>query len=143
MASADGQTILCVEDEVLVRLVAAEFFRDHGFRVLEAATAAEALTFLQCPDLEIDVLFSDIRLPGEMDGVALADWTRKHCPRIPVLLVSGYHQHHSFDGRFDIISKPYSFERILDRVQQMLEDNGSDTAFTHAISESSENGFLR
>jgi CheY-like chemotaxis protein len=78
--------VLVVEDEVLLRLVVAEYLRDCGFKVIEAAHADEALMVLKQPDLRIDVLFSDIEMPGSMDGFALAQWTRTNCPGLAVML---------------------------------------------------------
>jgi CheY-like chemotaxis protein len=63
-SSAIGETVLVVEDEVLLRLVVAEYLRDCSFKVIEAAHADEAVMVLKQPDLRIDVLFSDIEMPG-------------------------------------------------------------------------------
>jgi CheY-like chemotaxis protein len=65
-----SQTILVVEDEVLIRLVIAEYLRECGYKVYEAAHADEALAVLQSPDVPIDIVFSDVVMPGRMDGSA-------------------------------------------------------------------------
>jgi CheY-like chemotaxis protein len=71
-----GHTILVVEDDIFVRLDIAEYLRDCGYRVIEAGTAAEAIDVLES-NVPIDLVFSDIQMPGEMDGFGLAaDFTK-------------------------------------------------------------------
>jgi CheY-like chemotaxis protein len=61
-----------VEDEVLVRLVIADYLRECGYKVYEAVNAGEAVAMLQAPEVFINVVFSDVQMPGTMDGFALA-----------------------------------------------------------------------
>lgn len=83
-----GATILVAEDDVLVRIAIAEYLRGCGFRVIEAAGGLEAKTVLQHgPD--IHVLFADARLAGDDSGFALAQWVRRHRPRMTVILSAG------------------------------------------------------
>ena len=77
------ETILFVEDEALVRMDMAEFLRECGYRVHEAATAEEA-KFL------IDLVFTDINLSGGMNGLELAEWTLHHRPGVKVLVTTGW-----------------------------------------------------
>jgi DNA-binding NtrC family response regulator len=81
-------TILVVENEVLIRLVIAEYLRKCGFRVVEAVNSAEAIRVLQMQQTTIDLVFSDLTMPGKLDGFGLAKWVRKHRPELQVLLVS-------------------------------------------------------
>ena len=69
-------TILIVEDEVLIRMMTSDALRSRGMTVIEAATAEEALVVLQS-DHAVDLLLSDVRLPGTMNGAALAAWARE------------------------------------------------------------------
>ena len=78
--SGRHDTMLIVEDEVLVRLMLAEYLRGCGYRVLEAAHAAEAIKVLEA-EIAVDILFTDVQLPGELDGFGLARWTRERRPR--------------------------------------------------------------
>ena len=88
MPSPDGpETILVVEDEVLVRMVICEYLRDCGYRVIEAAGADEAMLVLQQDDLAIDAVLSDVEMPGSMDGFGLARWIRLHRTGLDVILV--------------------------------------------------------
>ena len=73
-----SETVLIVEDEVLIRLVISEYLRDCGYRVIEAANADEALVVLKQEELVIDIVLSDVEMPGSMDGFGLARWIREH-----------------------------------------------------------------
>jgi CheY-like chemotaxis protein len=84
--SAKPAVVVVVEDEILLRLAISEYLRDCGYRVIEAASADEAVLVLTKSELEVDVLFSDIELPGAMDGFALAHWTRANRPGLEVIL---------------------------------------------------------
>jgi response regulator RpfG family c-di-GMP phosphodiesterase len=70
------QTVLVVEDEVFIRLVISEYLRDCGYRVIEAANADEALIVLEHLEIAVDVVFSDIEMPGSIGGFDLANWLR-------------------------------------------------------------------
>ena len=83
---AVAETVLLVEDDVLVRLVIAGYLRDCGYRVLEAASADEALRLLERDEPRVDVVLTDIEMPGQMDGFALAQWLRRERPSIEVLM---------------------------------------------------------
>lgn len=82
-------TVLVVEDEVIIRFVVADYLRDCGFRVIEAASADEAMRLLETDKIEVDIVFSDIQMPGSIDGMGLARWIRTHFPTIKVVLTSG------------------------------------------------------
>lgn len=86
--SAASSTILVVEDEALIRMLAADSLEDQGYTVLEAADAAEALRILEAHD-EVDVLFTDINMPGPMDGIALAGLMHDRRPDLGLIITSG------------------------------------------------------
>lgn len=81
--------VLVVDDEVLVRMVIADYLRDCGYRVVEADSGDEAMEILTTVDFAIDAVFSDVQMPGEIDGFALALWLRRERPEIRVMLTSG------------------------------------------------------
>ena len=83
-----SSTILVVDDEILVRIAITEFLRDCGYSVIEAANAAQAIKVLSS-DVQVDILLTDVEMPGEMNGFGLARWTREHRPAIHILLTSG------------------------------------------------------
>jgi CheY-like chemotaxis protein len=113
--------ILYVEDEAVVRMVAAEALRDAGFDVIEAQTADEAILLLADPD-HVSILFTDISLPGTMDGIDLAHETRQAYPSMPVLVASGYaEQIHERLGDLSppakFMAKPFSLDKVIETVQ--------------------------
>lgn len=114
-------TVLIVEDEGIVRLDAAETFREAGFEVVEAADAREALQAVETRG-DIDVVFTDINMPGAMDGLELAHHVRRSRPDIQVILTSGAMriapQEIPAAGVF--VRKPYSPEIIARTVRQMV-----------------------
>jgi CheY-like chemotaxis protein len=122
------QTVLVVEDEVLVRMVIADYLRECGYRVVEAGSAAEAITVLESPE-PIDIVFSDIQMPGEMDGFGLATWVRQHQPWLKMLLTSGNARAASTAGNLcedgPLEQKPYHPQTILARIQRLLSGEAS------------------
>src|SRR5690348_13728784 len=80
--------VLIVEDEILIRSVMADELRDQGYQVIEAEAADQAAELLEreC----FDLLLTDVRMPGKLDGIDLAQHARSVCPGLPVLVVSGY-----------------------------------------------------
>lgn len=113
--------VLVVEDEGLVRLDAAESLRDAGYGVVEATDAAEALDIVGARD-DIDVLFTDINMPGGMNGLELAREVHDRHPAIRLVLTSGAVKPRPDqipdDGSF--LPKPYSPEAITRAVRRSL-----------------------
>ena len=110
--------ILLVEDEFLVRDMAAESLRDRGFDVLEAETGDKAAELLVDPD-GVDVLFTDVQMPGALDGVALAVRARELYPAIPIIIASGYapqlgERLSGFDPQVVFLRKPYRMTEVAD-----------------------------
>ena len=113
-----GQVVLIVEDEPTVRSFSVEAFRDLGFEVLEAADAASALQLLANRARPIDLIFSDIGLPGT-DGRALAHQAVAQRPNLRVLLTSGYAHQIERDpraGDFDLLPKPFTADELAERL---------------------------
>ena len=82
------QAVLIVEDEPLVRMGAVNIIEDAGFEVIEAASAEEAMRILECRS-DIRVVFTDIHMPGSMDGLKLAHAVRNRWPPIKIIVTSG------------------------------------------------------
>lgn len=118
------QTILVVEDEVLVRLVIAEYLRECGYRVHEAAHAHEAIAVLESPEVSIDIVFSDVIMPGDLDGFGLARWVRAHRPNIEVILTSTIDRSAEVAGMLceagPLLAKPYEPQGVIDRIKQLI-----------------------
>ena len=85
--SSAAPVVLIVENDVLLRLVTASNLRDAGFEVLEAANSVEAIRILDC--IPVDALFSDIEMPGTMNGLALAQWVHQRRVDTRIILTSG------------------------------------------------------
>lgn len=112
--------ILVVEDEGLVRMAAADELTEAGFKVLEAANADEAIRMLEMHP-EITILFTDIDMPGSMDGIRLAHAVRKRWPPVKLVLVSG-HKSPSADilpSDSSFFSKPYDMSRLTKALWDM------------------------
>jgi CheY-like chemotaxis protein len=110
-------SVLVVEDDFLVRAVAVAHLEERGFSIVEAQTADEAMVILS-DDRSIAAVFSDVQMPGSMDGIALARWLARTCPKVKVLLTSGrMDPDQSVGWRF--IAKPYSLEE-MERVLRSL-----------------------
>jgi CheY-like chemotaxis protein len=88
VARQQGAVVLVVEDEWIVRKAVADYLRGCGYRVQEAVNADEAIAALNAND-EIAVLFTDLQIPGSMDGFGLARWARRERPEVKVILTSG------------------------------------------------------
>ena len=117
--SGAGLSVLVVEDEPVVRAVAVDMLQDAGFAVLAAADGPTALALLR-EGAQVDILFSDVVMPGGMTGVDLAREARRLRPSIGVLLASGYAAEalaeHGGAGEFELIGKPYDVETVLARI---------------------------
>jgi DNA-binding response OmpR family regulator len=113
-------TILVVDDEVLIRMALTEYLREAGFRVFEAVNVAEAKAVLSI-DTPVDLVFTDIRMPGGEDGLALANWVRQHRKETVVLLTSGFAN--APNGQlagFMMMPKPYELSAVLQRMRTLL-----------------------
>lgn len=115
------RTILVVEDEILIRSAVALHLRDAGHPVIEAANADEALRALAA-DRSIALVFSDVNMPGSMDGLELARTIRRDRPGLKVLLASGagWLKGSAIDD-VPRLTKPYSFVEVADLIQRMLD----------------------
>src|SRR5271156_2242035 len=126
MASAEEATrqpvILVVEDELLVRSPVAEFLRTAGYKVVEVANAAEAVAVFVTGTV-IDLVFSDVDMPGPMDGVGLACWISRHHPGIHVILTSGINHAARAGGITALfLPKPFRLAEVALRIGSLLED---------------------
>src|ERR1700688_4799113 len=111
--------ILIVEDEALVRLGAVRTIEEAGFEVIEAANADEAIRILESRR-DIRVVFTDIQMPGSMDGLKLAHAVRNRWPPIKIIVTSGHEPLAEHDlpegGRF--FAKPYNPTEICETLRE-------------------------
>jgi CheY-like chemotaxis protein len=123
----DADQILIVEDEILIRLHMAEELRDAGFIVAEASGADEAIAVLKSTD-EIGLVLTDIRMPGTLDGIALAKWIRRERPNIRIALVSA-NIHEVPGAEVDaVFGKPVRPDQLIGWARQLLKGKRSGPA---------------
>jgi two-component system, response regulator PdtaR len=109
-------TVLVVEDDAMLRLVTVEFLSDSGFRVFDAENAAGAVALLS-DDIDFDAVFSDIQMPGAMNGLDLARWIAREKPDVKVLLTSGVVP--SQPGH-PVLGKPYEMASLARRLTDII-----------------------
>lgn len=113
-------TVLVVEDEALVRMAIADRLEEAGFVVLEASNADEALTILWA-NFDVRLIFTDVDMPGTMDGLKLAAAVRDRWPPIKIVVTSGY-KHVRIDNvpvGAEFVAKPYNAERLINTFRRL------------------------
>jgi CheY-like chemotaxis protein len=110
-AALDRHTILVVEDNVDVRRVAVSLLEQLGYRAIEVEAAAAALDVI-VSGKHVDLVFSDVVLPGPADGLALARMLAERYPQIPVVLTTGYTKVFDADPEFPVLRKPYQISTL-------------------------------
>ncbi|UEM02582.1 PAS domain-containing protein [Skermanella rosea] len=123
----DGETILVLEDEGLVRMLLVQSLERQGYRVIEAHEPPAALAVLEA-DGKIDLLATDVGLPG-MNGRQVAEIARRRRPDLPVLFLTGYAHDADLDEsilgpRTQVLGKPFNARVLLARIRAMLEGAG-------------------
>jgi two-component system, response regulator PdtaR len=113
-------TILVVEDEVLVRMLIADQLRNAGYSVIEAADADEALALL-AHTLNVNVVLSDVQMPGSLDGAGLARIVRSKYPALKILLTSGHSAAVDAVEHDGFFAKPYNVTEIMNRIEALLD----------------------
>jgi CheY-like chemotaxis protein len=121
-AATKRPVVLVVEDDVLIRMHAAETIEEAGFEVVEASNADEAVAILEAR-LDIAVVFTDIQMPGSMDGLKLARAVRNRWPPIHIVATSGFVNVRTGDlpngGRF--LPKPYSPAQFIGTLHELTD----------------------
>ena len=117
------ETVLVVEDDILVRMPIAQYLRHCGYIVIEAANADEAMTVLLHRDTAVDVVFTDIEMPGSIDGFGLARWIREHRPELDVFLAGTVPR--AVDSAKQLcaegpIPKPYDAQTVHNHIRRLL-----------------------
>src|ERR1700680_906702 len=113
--------VLVVEDEMMVRMRAMDIVEDAGFTPIEAVNADEALAILESRS-DIELLFTDIQMPGSMDGVKLAHAVHERWPSIKIILVSGQLTTGEVDKPTDsrFFGKPLEVKQMVAEMQDMI-----------------------
>ncbi len=123
----EGQTVLVVDDEPTIRMLVVEVLEDLGYRAIEAADGAAGLQVLQS-DVRIDLLVTDVGLPGGMNGRQVADAARVARPDLKVLFITGYAEnavlsHGHLDPGMHVLTKPFAMEVIASRIKNLIEEH--------------------
>jgi DNA-binding NtrC family response regulator len=119
-AAPDRPTVLVVEDEVLIRLMIADELRSHGLSVIEAANADEALTVLES-SIVVDLLFTDVRMPGSIDGIRLVQLAQMARPGIKVVITSGHGP--ALSSTVDaFFPKPYDMAAVVSGIKRLVPE---------------------
>jgi len=113
--------ILVVEDELLIRILVCDALREEGYEVIEACNAEEALTIFDA-GLAIDLIVSDVRMPGSLDGLDLLGVVRRRFVALPVLLTSGHLEPDEvpIESATHFLRKPYRLAEVLKLVAAEL-----------------------
>jgi CheY-like chemotaxis protein len=121
-----GETVLVVDDEPTVRMLIGDTLTELGYQAIEAADAASGLKVLES-DVQIDLLITDVGLPGGMNGKQMADAVRARRPRLKVLFITGYAENAAiYNGRLEpgmhVLSKPFLMDKLTSRIRAIIEE---------------------
>jgi PAS domain S-box-containing protein len=124
LRSEEGETVLVVDDEPTVRMLVADVLYDLGYSAIEAADSVAGLKILES-DVRIDLLISDVGLPGGMNGRQMADAARVTRPELKVLFITGFAENAAVgNGQLDrgmaVITKPFPVDVLAARVREMI-----------------------
>ena len=124
LRAGHGETVLVVDDEPTVRMLVAEVLGDLGYTAIEAADGASGLRVLQS-DARIDLLVTDVGLPGGMNGRQVADAARAARPSLKVLFITGYAEnavlsHGHLDPGMHVLTKPFAMEALASRIRELI-----------------------
>ena len=123
-----GETVLVVDDEPTVRMLVTEVLRELGYAAIEAADGASGLRVLQS-DARVDLLVTDVGLPGGMNGRQMADAARVGRPDLRVLFITGYAENAVvgngyLDPGMHVMTKPFALEALASRIRDLLPTHG-------------------
>ena len=125
--TGQGETVLVVDDERTVRMLVVEVLEDLGYLALEAGDGPAGLKLLQS-DVPIDLLITDVGLPGGLNGRQLADAARLTRPALKVLFITGYAEsaiigHGHLDPGMHVVTKPFVMRAFAERIKSLIETN--------------------
>ena len=119
-----GETVLIVDDEPSVRMLVTEVLEDLGYTAIEAGDSAAGLKVLQS-DVRIDLLVTDVGLPGGMNGRQMADAGRERRPDLRVLFITGYAENSvitngHLDPSMQVLTKPFAMDALASRIKDLI-----------------------
>jgi CheY-like chemotaxis protein len=127
----DAQTVLVVEDEILIRFILADSLRDIGYQVLEAADGDEGLHILNSGQV-VDLLVTDVRMPGDVDGMELTRRSKSLAPRRPVIVCSAHLYKSEAFPADEFLAKPYSIAALAETIERLIGDPWQKSSQAHS-----------
>jgi signal transduction histidine kinase/ActR/RegA family two-component response regulator len=126
--SQAGETVMVVDDEPTIRMLVTDVLHDQGYSSIEAEEGAEALRILQS-NARVDLLITDVGLPGGMNGRQLADTARIARPGLKILFITGYAENAIIGNAqlapgMQLMTKPFVMEELATRIRAMIENGG-------------------
>ncbi len=116
--------VMVVEDDIWIRLMISDELRGAGFEVIECGSADEAIDLLR-GGIRVSTVFSDIRLPGSINGLGLAKTVRQEFPDLPILLASSDLPRDDSTLHDGFFAKPYDPRTIIEAIRSVVARNGS------------------
>jgi CheY-like chemotaxis protein len=123
LALGCAKTLLIVEDDVLARYAVCDALRYGGYTVVEASSADEAIAVLT--SVTVDLIFLDLNIPNEGEGLTVARFAKDHCPRVKVIFTSGRPPQNAsalLQGLGPFVRKPYLISKVLQLIRKSLAD---------------------
>jgi signal transduction histidine kinase len=119
-----GETVLVVDDEPAIRMIIAEILQDNGYTALEAADGAGALRILES-EIRIDLLITDVGLPGGINGRQVADAARVTRPQLKVLFITGFAENAAFRSGhlapgMEVVTKPFEMAALATKIHDLI-----------------------
>ncbi|WP_398476009.1 ATP-binding protein [Tardiphaga sp.] len=129
--TGSGKTVLVIDDEPTVRMLVTDALSDLGHACLEAGDGPSGLKFLQS-DASIDLLITDVGLPGGMNGRQIAEAARRLRPNLQVLFITGYAEnavlnHGHIEHGMEVLTKPFAVDDLIRRVSRLLLSDQQDS----------------
>jgi CheY-like chemotaxis protein len=125
LEQGQGETVLVIDDEEPIRMLISDVLREAGYRIVEAADGPAGLKILQS-EARVDLLITDVGLPGGFNGRQVADAARLGRPNLKVLFITGYAENavigngHLEPG-MQVITKPFAMTALALRVREIIE----------------------
>ena len=121
-----GETVLVVDDDDTVRMLVAEVLQDLGYNAVEAGDGMSGLAALRS-SMRVDLLVTDVGLPGNMNGRQLADAARGIRPDLRVLFITGYAEAAVIEDRHldpgtQVLTKPFTMDALARRMKALIDD---------------------
>lgn len=126
-----GKAILVVEDEFLIRFMLADSLREIGYQVLEAADGDEGLYILSSGQ-NVDLLVTDVRMPGEVDGMELTRRSKSLAPTRPVIVCSAHLLKSESYPADEFLAKPYTVAALTDAISRLIGNPWQNSSQTHS-----------